>query len=688
MGVAAQPAPINHEGQEPPVTSPHTHNLRTSPRHRLRNQPSTGQPRGLARRAKALGGFVIAAMVAGAIIPLTTGADSATAADEVVLTASDSAWTTTRQPTVPQSGLLSATATSDRTYLKFDGDALAGRQVTAATLVVKVNSTTATAPGVVAYPTSASWKSTSLTHDNQPGPTGSAASQPSATAVKGQTLRIPLDVRSVATTGDFALALNYSQRYIQLRMERFNSDAPRIEVSTAPVSTTPTPAPSPTTPAETPADGPLVFAHYFVPYPLSIDNKTESSDYYTRNYLSPDGESGKFASVGGLLRDRPISPGVSTSTTWRVDNFATEVRQAKSAGIDGFTLNLMSSSGQNWDASVNVMKAAAQVGGFAVVPMVDGSSSFSSNTPETAASLLSQLYQVGSAYKEDGEYVLSSFKAEGASVSWWTQVINLLETKYGLPISFQAVFNNASDANLKAYAPIADGFGNWGTRTERTTLNSADNVARAHALGKTWMAPVAVQDVRYRSLSWAEANNTASVRAQWSKAISQKADYVQLVTWNDYSESTQVAPSQDHGSAFLDLTRYYTSWFHTGSQPAITSDAIVLTHRTQFVDAKPSYSQSLMGAPALDGTSTAARDSVEALVWLPSAATVQITVGGTTTSFSAPAGVSAYTVPLKLGTVSAKIVRSGATAESLTSPHQVVSTPYVQDLQYYAASSW
>ncbi len=92
----------------------------------------------------------------------------------------------------------------------------------------------------------------------------------------------------------------------------------------------------------------------------------------------------------------------------------------------------------------SVVKAAAQVGGFAVVPMVDGSSGFASNTPEDGrCSLLSQLYQVGSAYKEDGEYVLSSFKAEGASVSWWTQVINLLETKYGLPVSFQAVFNNA-----------------------------------------------------------------------------------------------------------------------------------------------------------------------------------------------------------------------------------------------------
>jgi hypothetical protein len=460
-----------------------------------------------------------------------------------------------------------------------------------------------------------------------------------------------------------------------------------VTTGTVPTPTpTPTPTP-PTTPTEGSGDRPLVFAHYFTPYPLSIDNRTESTDYYTRHYLSPDGESGKFASVGGLLRDRPVSPGVSTSTDWRVNNFATEVQQAKSAGIDGFTLNLMSTGGQNWDAAVNLMKAASQVGGFAVVPMVDGSSGFSSASAETVASLLSQLYKYSSAYKEDGEYLLSSFKAEGAAVSWWTQVITLLETKYGVPITFQAVFNNASDTNLKAFAPIADGFGNWGTRTERTTLNSPDNVARAHALGKTWMSPVAVQDVRYRSLSWAESNNTAAVRAQWSRAISQKADYVQLVTWNDYSESTQIAPSQDHGSAFLDLTRYYTAWFHTGSQPAVTTDTILLTHRTQFVNAKPSYSQSLMGAPALDGTSTPARDMVEALVWLPSPGTVQLTVGGTTTSFSAPAGVSAYTVPLQLGTVSAKIVRSGTTAKSLISPYTVVSTPYVQDLQYYAASS-
>ena len=50
----------------------------------------------------------------------------------------------------------------------------------------------------------------------------------------------------------------------------------------------------------------LVFAHYFSPYPISIDNKARMSDYYARNYLQPSGEGGKFADVGGILRDRPM----------------------------------------------------------------------------------------------------------------------------------------------------------------------------------------------------------------------------------------------------------------------------------------------------------------------------------------------------------------------------------------------
>lgn len=54
------------------------------------------------------------------------------------------------------------------------------------------------------------------------------------------------------------------------------------------------------------AGGKLVFAHYFTPYPLSLDNASADGDYYTRNYLNPGGESGKHEKYGGLLRDRPL----------------------------------------------------------------------------------------------------------------------------------------------------------------------------------------------------------------------------------------------------------------------------------------------------------------------------------------------------------------------------------------------
>ena len=37
-----------------------------------------------------------------------------------------------------------------------------------------------------------------------------------------------------------------------------------------------------------------VFAHYFYPFPLSIDNKAPSNDYYNTQYLITNGESNKW----------------------------------------------------------------------------------------------------------------------------------------------------------------------------------------------------------------------------------------------------------------------------------------------------------------------------------------------------------------------------------------------------------
>ena len=666
------------------------------------------------------------------VVPATFVATAASASATTTLSAVDSGWTTSRQPnTTQRQSYLSATSVQDRTFLKFSGAPLKGKVITSAKLVLEVNATTATKAGVIVTGTSPRWSSSTLTHATRPAD-GAKVSRATPRAVVRQTIEVPVDPSSISTTGSFSYSVSYLQKSVQLVFYRSGPRAPKlvVEYQNAPVpsvtpspaepsaapspsstprpSATPKPTPTPTptpTPVQTPPptvpeeptvpvdpttpnpDGPLVFAHYFVPYPLSLDNQPTDRDYYARNYLKPEGENNKWANAGGLLRDRPVPPGVSTRSDWQVRNFMTEIGQAKAAGIDGWTLNLLTASGQNWESVINMMKAADRVGGFFIVPMVDGTASFSTETPSTVARLLADMYKYKSVYVNDGEYVLSSFKAEGRALSWWTEVIRLLETQYKLPITFQAVFLNASAANMQAFAPIADGFGNWGTRTEDSVLRAPNYDAQAAALGKTWMAPVAVQDVRPRSYAYADAYNTSAVRAQWAKAIREKADYIQLVTWNDYSESTQIAPSVAHGDSFLDLTRYYTSWFHTGTAPAITKDAMIVTHRVQFHDAVPSYNHQLM-TPNLGSISFTPRDTVEALVWLTSPATVEITAGGKTTTFQAQAGVTAFTAPLQFGTISAKITRSGATVSSVVSPYQVVPKPYTQDLQYYAVSTW
>jgi len=85
-----------------------------------------------------------------------------------------------------------------------------------------------------------------------------------------------------------------------------------------------------------------VFAHYFYPFPLSIDNKPADADYYNAQYLNPKGENGKHAALGGYLRQRPLPVVPKSSADVRLQNVEIEVRMAIARGITGFTIDVMS----------------------------------------------------------------------------------------------------------------------------------------------------------------------------------------------------------------------------------------------------------------------------------------------------------------------------------------------------------
>ena len=103
-----------------------------------------------------------------------------------------------------------------------------------------------------------------------------------------------------------------------------------------------------------------VFAHYFYPFPLQVDNVPASRDYYNRNYLERDGESGKWAAQGGFLRQRPL-PVSGSGANWRRMDVEQEVRMAIARGITGFTIDVMSvKEATDPESHLHVLLAAAQ----------------------------------------------------------------------------------------------------------------------------------------------------------------------------------------------------------------------------------------------------------------------------------------------------------------------------------------
>uniref|UniRef100_A0AAU2JXC8 Glycoside hydrolase family 71 protein n=1 Tax=Streptomyces sp. NBC_00049 TaxID=2903617 RepID=A0AAU2JXC8_9ACTN len=428
----------------------------------------------------------------------------------------------------------------------------------------------------------------------------------------------------------------------------------------------------------------LVFAHYFTPYPLSLDNASAGGDYYTRNYLDPDGESGKHEKYGGLLRDRPL-PVAPKSGDWEYANLQQEVRTARAAGIDGFTLDMLSLSGKNWDRSNLLMAAARSVDPAFKIMLMPDMTSLKTDDPAVLAEAVATLGDASAAHRlPDGRLVVSPFKAEAKSVAWWTQVIDILKTRHGVRTAFVPLFLDFG-AHSGEFAPISHGFSEWGSRSYVGQESSTRDVKRAHDMGKIWMQPVSVQDARPNQGIYDEAGNTATLRSTWTHAIEDGADWVQLTTWNDYSEGSQFAPSLHNGHTYLDLTSYYLTRFKTGSWPKIVRDTLYLTARTQFANADPTGDQSLL--MSLRKGSAAPRDTVEVLSFLTAPAVVRTAVGSASDTHDAPAGLHSELLPLKPGTHSAEVVRDGKAAADVELPYPVDRKVDVQDLQYYGASS-
>ncbi|KAK2465337.1 hypothetical protein APHAL10511_002691 [Amanita phalloides] len=173
---------------------------------------------------------------------------------------------------------------------------------------------------------------------------------------------------------------------------------------------------------------------------------------------------------------------------------------------------------------------------------------------------------------------------------------------------------------------------------------------------------------------------------RWESLIAARdqVDFVELISWNDYGESHYVGPIKgaqpnsqawtngfDH-TAWLNITKYYSAAFKSGSYPPIEADQIYMWARPHPANA--SASDDPVGPPS-NG------DLFQDVVWVAVMATRNSTVVLCTDSslssdqqstFDVPAGLSRLSVPIKPGGIMYGAIRRGNQTLVELRPHEFV----------------
>ncbi|MEI6520573.1 MAG: endo-1,3-alpha-glucanase family glycosylhydrolase [bacterium] len=154
----------------------------------------------------------------------------------------------------------------------------------------------------------------------------------------------------------------------------------------------------------------------------------------------------------------------------------------------------------------------------------------------------------------------------------------------------------------------------------------------------------------------------------WDGAIKSDATLLQLITWNDYGENTNIAPALNTRYDLYDLTGYYISWWKTGKAPEPDHDKIYLNYH-KYPKNSPIYPFKSTFGP---------RDYVlEVITILPKPAKIKLP--GRDIEYDAPAGFTRKQFPLVKGAVIAELLRDGKVETRLESPEPITDKPFRED---------
>jgi hypothetical protein len=391
-----------------------------------------------------------------------------------------------------------------------------------------------------------------------------------------------------------------------------------------------------------------------------------------------------------------------------VKDFEREILAAQSRGIDGFALNCggWTREGQYKKRVVDFYQAARNLdSGFVLFISADFCCGL---TLDEVEDMMRTFYNPPNQFKYDGKPVLSTF-ITGPELKTVADKM----AKSGKPIvTVPYTFPQPASEHPRGEQidQVFDRF-NWvdgffffaGAGTGEQNAESNELLARKWlGAGKIYMAGITPY---YRGLGGNyrlfDTNGFEGMVKQWKTIIEMDIPWVEFVTWNDWGESSYIAPfgkpadtqlwNGDWGLlpshvAYLDASRHYIDWFKSGKEPAITRDRVFYFYRPhpKALDGVVKIGESRRDKP---DHARSLHDSIYATAFLTAPAKLTITCGGANKTFDLPAGVSNVELPFEPGRPHFKLERDGQAVLEKDGEHEISATDSWANFNYFGGEA-
>ena len=477
-------------------------------------------------------------------------------------------------------------------------------------------------------------------------------------------------------------------------------------------------------------------------HPHSAAYPSVSSRFVSKTFSGKTSGSKVFAHFQMSCYDYGTIP---TGGIGSVSGYVEDITEAASLGIDGFSLDYGANvspypqSLANMFAAANRYNAQHPDAPFTLFLTFD-CATFPEN-PSLIASIVDRYAHAPAYYHYLGRPFFSTYTGEGGGYAEvkrvFGQVLATLRARgvnpYFVPgfITTDASGRYISDtpANDAAWAGgLLSGFadGAWQYADGGAPIGPGSGIpynetkaAAVEAAGLTWMAPVMPQ-------YWGAGHSAAhdgvnrfyeeyyggeALAAYWQSIITvQKPQWVQICTWNDLDEASNVTnadlgptgpwPYLTHSSVpsfyksklgLQAALSYYIQWYKTGRQPTLANDTLVAYYRTQTAALVPSADplgpivQTDTEFGQSRGTS-AIPDDIFLDCFLAEPGEITLSVGGTTVTRLVPAGASHLRLPFVAGTPQITLSRQGTPQLTLRGEPIAAEAEYV-NANYYTCTA-